>query len=113
MAKLSLKRNVMAAWTFATPTRAGWKGKEIRTVRRHESYPGEGNNLSGGSQRFVKFLSRSGGVKVSVWKRGSAPLGRGGAPSPQNATAKLLRGFEQALFGFFLAFDAMAGPRHS
>src|SRR5467141_1311365 len=104
----------------AYPCRAG-RGRISAPLGREECYPGSRAGLSGGSQQFVKFLSRTGGNRAA--ESGSlsgSPAGRASAgrrevrsstrtrvSAPHEA---LLSGFQQTLLGFFLALDAMASP---
>ena len=60
--------------------------------------------MSGGSKRFVKFLSLR-----AEQEREQRTIGSMEGISP---TTSLLRGFEQTLLCLFLALDAMASPRH-
>src|SRR5208282_6393093 len=57
----------MAAWTGVMPTRAGQEGQNLRTPRQEECYPDKQGGLSGGSQGFVKFLSRP-SAEVGTWQ---------------------------------------------
>src|SRR3981189_1822946 len=65
----------------AYPCRAG-RGRISAPLRREECYPGSRVGLSGSSQQFVKFLSRTGGITasegVSEWgsRAGRASAGR-------------------------------------
>src|SRR6266852_435877 len=115
----------MAAGKCAMPRAGLGGGKNLRTFTARRILLRTTGGLSGGSQQFVKFLSRTGGIwdrsGVSEWgsRAGRARAGRlidaefrCGQECPQRTLTHeiLLSGFQQTLLGFFLALDAMASP---
>src|SRR6266849_4601894 len=61
--KRSLETKLDGGWGRAPclPARS-WEGKNLRTFTARGCYPGNRTGLSGGSQQFVKFLSRTGRI---------------------------------------------------